>query len=226
LELLDRVLGSRLFTELKYILSENSYLKGINKLNEYNMLKFFSKKIRITETKLKRFQNLDKIYHWFNVQCEEKIDIWIPRFCILFNELKFRDMIKLADRLDFTPDFRKEFTKNFFHTRRVVFRVLRNKDITNYFIYESFNYIPNEFILLASAILGEKYEYIIKNYFTKIKKIKLEISGKDLIKLGFKPSIQFGEVLNKLLKMKINGEISTKEEELKHALLLMEKENK
>jgi tRNA nucleotidyltransferase (CCA-adding enzyme) len=78
--------------------------------------------------------------------------------------------------------------------------------------------------LIIGAILGEDYEYMIKDYFTKISKINLEISGKDLIELGFKPSIKFGKILNEILKMKINGEIFTKEEELEIAVKLMKKD--
>ncbi len=224
LNLFDRVLGSRLFTELKYILSEDSYLQGINKLCEYNMLKFFSKKIKITEDKYKKFNTLDKISHWYSVQCENKIEIWICRFSILFSELKFKDIIQLSDRLDFSTEYRKEFTRNFFRARRVVFKIVRTKDITPYFIYECFKSFKDEFILIIGAILGEDYEYMIKDYFTKISKINLEISGKDLIELGFKPSIKFGKILNEILKMKINGEIFTKEEELEIAVKLMKKD--
>jgi hypothetical protein len=44
--------------------------------------------------------------------------------------------------------------------------------------------------------------------------MKLEIDGRILIKEGFKPSKNFGIVLNKLLVLKLDGIINTFDEEL------------
>jgi tRNA nucleotidyltransferase (CCA-adding enzyme) len=80
--------------------------------------------------------------------------------------------------------------------------------------------LKDEFILFLGVILGESFESHIKNYFLIYKNIKIEINGNDLKNLGYKPSKKFGEILEKILELKINGEISTKDEELDTAIRL------
>lgn len=220
LELFDRVLGSRLFSELKYILSEVRYLDGIEKLCEYNMLKFFSSKIQMTDEKLKHFNILDRISSWYLVQCGEAFEIWKCRFGIMFYELKFRDIVSLANRLDFSTGLKKELTKSFLKTKSIALKIRRKKDLTPYYIYESFHDLADEYVIFAGVLLGEDYEYMIKDYFTKIQKIEIEISGADLISLGYKPSKKFGEVLKEVFKLKINGKIASRDEEMKAAVKL------
>ena len=57
------------------------------------------------------------------------------------------------------------------------------------------------------------------------KNVKLEITGDDFIKMGYKPSRKFSEVLSKLMNMKLDGVVSGRDQELATAKRLFE-ENK
>ncbi len=56
----------------------------------------------------------------------------------------------------------------------------------------------------------------VKKFLNDLKNIKVETTGKDLINLGFKPSPYFNEIFAKILDKKLNGDIKTKEQELKY----------
>ncbi|MBN1230746.1 MAG: CCA tRNA nucleotidyltransferase [Anaerolineales bacterium] len=58
---------------------------------------------------------------------------------------------------------------------------------------------------------------IIQEFLSNWQFIELEIGGKELIDLGIKPGPLFSEVLEDVLAMKIDGDIQTREEELKNA---------
>ncbi len=225
LELFDKIHGNRLFLELKYILSEKNYFKGIEKLCEYNLLKFFSNKIVINDNKKQKFDYLNKLTNWYSVQFEKNLELWKCRFGVLFKELTFRDMQALIKRLDFSSGFKDEISKGFFKTKSIAVHFKKIKNPTPYEIYVSFNSLKDEFVLLSGVLIGEEFENNIKNYFLIYRNIKTEINGNDLKKLGFKPSKKFGEVLNKILELKINGQISSKEEEIEIAKELLKDDN-
>lgn len=68
--------------------------------------------------------------------------------------------------------------------------------------------------LLILAILGKENE--VTKYLKKFQHIKLQITGQDLIGLGYKPSIKFAEAFDYVLKTKIEKHpaLTTKQDEL------------
>jgi tRNA nucleotidyltransferase (CCA-adding enzyme) len=65
----------------------------------------------------------------------------------------------------------------------------------------------------------------VKNFLEDRKKETL-LSGKDLVEMGFKPSPRFKKVLDRLLMARIDGRISTLEEERKLAKSLMKEDRR
>lgn len=90
---------------------------------------------------------------------------------------------------------------------------LINKKLKNDFeIYKTFNTKKLETLLILS-ILGKEKE--VTKYLTDLNKIKLNITGKDLLKLGYKPSKSYSEGFDYVLKQKIKNPKIRKEKELK-----------
>ncbi|BAI80546.1 polyA polymerase family protein [Deferribacter desulfuricans SSM1] len=222
LKLIDRIVGQRLFLEIKYILCEKEYLKALNMMKNYGILKFFSNSINFSEESLEIFKFLDKLINWYSVQINRNIEIWIPRFNLLFHSLKRGEFIKLLERFEFNSNYKKYFASQVFKSRNAAIRLKKNKNITNSYIYNTLKDLEDEFVLYLSAILGEKFENLIKKYYTYIKEIKLEINGNDLKDLGYKPSEKFKYVLDKLLELKLDGVILNKGDEIKYAKKLFE----
>jgi hypothetical protein len=65
--------------------------------------------------------------------------------------------------------------------------------------------------LLALA-LEERPE--LREYFTRLRAVRLEIDGSDLAELGLPESPRVGEVLTELRRRKLNGELDGRESEL------------
>jgi tRNA nucleotidyltransferase/poly(A) polymerase len=81
----------------------------------------------------------------------------------------------------------------------------------NYDIYKAFNKKSNMAIAAYYIITGSIY---VKKFLSELKDIKVVINGDDLIKLGLKPSPLFNEIFDKILKEKLDGKLSSKEEEI------------
>lgn len=57
----------------------------------------------------------------------------------------------------------------------------------------------------------------VLKFYEALKDVKLLITGRDLIDLGFTPSPYFSEIFEKVLKEKLEGRLKTKEDEIKSA---------
>jgi len=62
----------------------------------------------------------------------------------------------------------------------------------------------------------------LRDYFTRLREVRLEIGGADLAALGLPESPRVGEVLGELRRRKLNGEIDGRESELEAARELLE----
>ena len=56
----------------------------------------------------------------------------------------------------------------------------------------------------------------VLKFYTALKQIRILITGKDLINLGFIPSPYFAELFEKILMKKLDGKLKTKQEELEY----------
>ena len=69
-------------------------------------------------------------------------------------------------------------------------------------------------ILMAMAGAGDEVRSRLERYFDELRDVQLEISGADLAELGLGESPQVGEVLDEVLRRKLNGEVEGREAEL------------
>jgi tRNA nucleotidyltransferase (CCA-adding enzyme) len=61
----------------------------------------------------------------------------------------------------------------------------------------------------------------LREYFTRLRDVKLEIGGADLAALGLAESPRVGEVLAEVRRRKLNGELDGRESELQAARELL-----
>ena len=64
----------------------------------------------------------------------------------------------------------------------------------------------------------------LRDYFERLRDVRLEIGGEDLAALGLPESPRVGEVLAELRRRKLNGELDGRESELEAARALIESE--
>ncbi len=71
LDLFSRIIGQRQFLELKYILAEDGYLFALQLMNKYNMLRFYSTKIKYDDELINKFKRSEHLLNWYKIQFEE-----------------------------------------------------------------------------------------------------------------------------------------------------------
>lgn len=94
------------------------------------------------------------------------------------------------------------------------FNILKQNQPQSYFeIYKSFEELNLESILMYSTI----DKVAVKNYLETLRHIKIQLTGKDLQKLGIKPSKRYQDCFDFVLKAKLLKPELTKAEELELA---------
>jgi len=68
--------------------------------------------------------------------------------------------------------------------------------------------------ILAFLAKNDEFKDKVNLYLNELQDITLSISGDTLIKMGMQPGPNFGKLLREALRAKINGEITTHEEEI------------
>jgi tRNA nucleotidyltransferase (CCA-adding enzyme) len=63
---------------------------------------------------------------------------------------------------------------------------------------------------------SEDIRRYISMYFTKLKNVKVSVSGNDLIALGLKPGPRFKKIFDDVHEKKLSGELSTLEQEIEY----------
>jgi len=212
----ENLSGQRLFIELQMILKEEDPIGAIERMDGYGLLKFISPELRLTEEVRTILKEIKGILVWFDLLylgiAYEPWKVYFLGLSSCLSDDAFRNLIKRLQLQD------KEI-EGMISARQEEGRVLRElyrlKDKKRYSIYRILSPLPVEVLLYAMAkSRGEKTKRYISTFFTRLKGTEVFLKGKDLIAMGYKPGPFFKEILEGLLEAKLEGDVSTKEDEI------------
>lgn len=208
-------------TRLGFDLEENTlklqegYLKNVNydmcnKRIKQEIKKTFEQNLQLTFYK---FIN-QKIYKLVTKKEVEKPKVNIgnlikkykPKYpwIVYFGIIAIQENEEFLDKLEFT-----KVEKNIILNAK---SLVNNAFKEDFEIYKTLSGLKYEESLLILAVLGKEKE--VCHYLDNLSKIKLNINGNDLIKLGFKPSGKFNEAFDYVLNEKLKNPKMNKDEEL------------
>ncbi len=214
LDLFSRIIGQRQFLELKYILAEDGYLYALKLMAKYNIIRFYSDKIKYNNELVSKFKHLENFLNWYKIEFKENINIWQVRFNVLFFPLKHHEYISLIDGFELTSKETNILKNDYKYMKYATSLFKRYKEHKPSFIYDMCEKLSKEAVISLAVILGENRQAMIKDYLEKYRLTKIELSGIDLINLGIPKGPKIAQGLNMLLKAKLDGEVSNKEDEI------------
>jgi hypothetical protein len=97
-----------------------------------------------------------------------------------------------------------------------LYKGLEKRAANNSILYSYLNGVPDELKIIISTASKNHYDNVLC-FFTRLKDVKLEITGEDLKALNCKPSKDYKVVFDRIMQAKLDGKIHTREEELKLA---------
>lgn len=215
MDLFDRLSGKRLLGELKLILGQDDPTSTIKRLADFDLLKFIYPTLSFGKDMEDLLASMQSALAWYNLSfIERPVERWFCYLLVMTDNLTSQDLNSLGERLA-VPQTRKDALISKREQALKNLHILnRNAELPQSEIYHLLKNLSTELILYMMAKTTKKSgQKAISLYITKLSAERTEITGNDLIQLGFAPGPQFRIILDALLKARLDGLVKTKEDE-------------
>ena len=208
--------GRRLFLELKLILMENQPVQAIERMNQFDLLQFISPEIKYTKELQSLLESIVGVISWFNLlYLEEPFQPWKIYWHGLTSQLDKKEMKRLAQRMQMNELEKKRMVSQAMEINTVLSQIFKIRRDSNYAIYTLLSQYDTEILLYMMARTNnEQTKKWISFYFNDLRKVKIKLQGRDLKMMGFKPGPLFKKIFSRLMEVRLNNQLNTKEEEI------------
>ena len=205
---LDKLSGKRLWTELKNVLEEEHPIPAIRLLHEYRLLQFIHPSVVLDSFLLDLLYQVQSVLSWFrlNFLNEEQPEAWLLYLMALLEKLDRQERIGVSSRLQLTARVQEILKYYKSNTKDIRSRLLSRPQPTPGDTYFALNEFPQAVILYALArssedLIRQQILAFFRDYRTK----KLAITGDDMLQLGAHPGPEIKEILDQVLRARLNG---------------------
>ena len=212
----ENLAGQRLFGELQLILKEEDPIGAIERMHGYDLLKFLSPELRLTQEVRSILKETKGILAWFDLlYLDITYEPWRVYFLGLTSALTDDAFGKLIERLGLQEKEMVAMISARQEAGDVLDALYDLKDKKNYAVYRILSPLTPETLLYSMAkTRSEKVKRHISIFFTRLRGTVVFLKGRDLIALGYKPGLFFKEIFEGILEAKLEGDVSTKEDEI------------
>jgi|UniRef100_A0A7V6DQD9 tRNA nucleotidyltransferase (CCA-adding enzyme) len=213
----DRLSGVRLFHELELILHEENPIPAIARLAEFDLLRPIHPRLWFDEGTRAMLERVRAVIAWMSLSyLEEHFERWLVYFLGLVEPLNPEEIKELMERFKPPPRLAEAIMQGKEAADQALHNLFRLGDkASRSEVYRLLNPIGTEFLLYMMAkSRQEPSRRLISLYFTHLKHLKPELTGRDLVALGFQPGPEIRAILNRLHEARLNEEVQNKREEL------------
>ncbi len=219
MRLFARLSGERIYDELVRMFSEQDALGIVRRLQEFDLLRFLHPNLRLTPLLEQLFRSIAEALTWYRLlYLESPVERWFLYLLGLLDRVKddaARDALK---RLSVPHRVQKRIMAARVHCRDVLFEFYRNPRMPASRVYELLQPLDMEQILLMMAkAKREQAKKYISLYVTHLRNVRVILNGDDLRSLGIPPGPRYKIILADLLKAKLDGLVTTREDEIRFA---------
>ncbi len=214
---LEKLTGKRLWAELKNLLQEKHPIAAMQMLQQYRLLSFVHPAVGIDSFVLELLYRVESVLSWFNLNFpHEKVLHWKIYLMALLEKLNRAERMAVAQRFQLVSSV-QEILRFYKSNIRDIFSRLKTGDNSSS-LYFSLREYPLEVLLYAMARIEEQdYKQRIANYIRDLRDIRLDINGDDLVQMGMKQGPEIRELLDEVMKAKLNGQTPDRDAQLRFA---------
>ncbi len=211
--------GPRFWDELKNVLLEEKDMEAILYLEKYGILKEVSSELELNdeqwkllgclEGKLQRLSedNLDEVHH-------SRVQRWLFVLMIIFAKLDEAERERIGVHWNLSQDQRAclQFASG---EAGDLCEKLKDPNLRPSQICDLLQPLSSQQLIYLFLINDLKLvQDCLLDYSKRLKRIELEVSGKDMIDLGYKPDLHFKKVIARVKAAKLDGKVKGREEEI------------
>ncbi|MFP4036559.1 MAG: CBS domain-containing protein [Desulfobacteraceae bacterium] len=207
----------RIFLELKLLLMENEPLRAVKRMDEFDLLKLVFPGLKLTPKLLNLLQEIEGVLSWFQrLYLEEPYQPWKVYFLGLTSPMSDTKLAELAARFQISEQEGLGLIKQRARTQQLAEGLYRLPEGDNYGVFALLSQYDTEVILYTMAKAPhENIKRKISHYFTRLRGTRTALGGKDLIKMGIQPGPVYREILDQLLKARMNEVLRNEEDEIR-----------
>lgn len=220
LGMIDKLSGPRLFNELRHVFDEKDVSSCIRRMDSWNLLRMMHPVLRLTPVKDILVSTIDEVMAWYRLLYKNPSPRnWIVYLLGLTDNSKYPEVSALLDRLGFVERAKNDFLALREHCRKASGKLAalqRGGAVPMSALYAILNKVETEGLLYLMARHGQEHNIgqDISLYLTRLRDIRADIDGDDLVRLGEEPGPLFGETLRYVLAAKLDGRAVNKEEQI------------
>ncbi len=220
LDLIARLPKPRLFGEIELILKEDDPAAILRRLAEFSIGPSIHPKITLDRRQLALLEETAEILVWFSLLfLEEKVEKWGVLFLALLDPLSPEEASAFAAGLGVGRRVREWVRIAKFEADGLLSRLMGSRVVSRKIVYDCLSPLPNEVILhMMARSKHPDIKRYISLYFTQLKNVRPQITGKDLMELGYPPGPEFKKIFDELLERNFVGELRTKAAEISFVL--------
>lgn len=205
----ERISKFRILSEFINLLNEtiDDASLVIKRLNDLGALKMLSSNIKISKKLLSILKKADKLIKI--IKPKEK---YLPYLILMILDLPLEEILEILGRLKFSKK-KIEKISNLKKNQKEIVEKLRNAKKNSQIAEILFNLSDEELIVIGSLLSQKDMEKVIK-YRRELKPIKLELKGSEIENLAGLKRELLGKIIKRLLFMKYDGLINSKEDEM------------
>lgn len=215
MDLFSRLSGERIQAEMKHILQMRRPFEAIQKMVDYKVLQALEPKLRFTYTTKRLYEKTVPFYNWYHyAYIEPPVEEWLLNLIVMLSHSSYQVAENFVRRLRLTNHQIDVVSDAITHSEELVYKLGKEPKPPNSEIYGLCKPRAIETLLLAMAKAEtERVPKRIQDYLTKLKLVKVETNGHDLMKMGFKPSPIMKKILDSVHNWRLDGLVTSKAEE-------------
>ncbi len=213
INLFDKLSGTRMYDELNLLFIEAEPIRVIKRLAEFDLLKFIHPGLAITKTLEETFEAIQETFAWFKLLFfEEEINKSHLFLMALLNELTPQQRTEALQRLYVPQKASREILDGIEDSQTALAKLQKASPKDIYYTLMPLN-LRSILFTMARARDKERKK-AVSLYLTILRNIKPELTGKDLLSMGYAPGPLFKTILTAILEAKLERKIKTREEEI------------
>jgi len=215
----QRLSGKRFWAELRILLSEEHPILPIRLLHQYKLPAAIHPDLTVDPFTLELLYRVQDVLSWFRLNfLKEEPRGWLLYLMVLLEKLERNDRVRIAQDFQLTSDL-QEIVKVYKTEVRDIHTELRGKPSATlselYFLLKG---RPCEILLYAMARTNEDpVKQKISTYLRDLRSVRLDISGDDVIRLGLRQGPKVKEVLDLVLRARLDRQLGSREQQLELA---------
>ncbi len=217
MNLFNRFIGHRCFTELKLIFSEENPIPAIRRMAEFDLLKFVLPGLKFDKRMERNLTETQRAMAWYKLlYLDEPCRQWMVYLFTILANSTYSDLKVFCMKFEFPERHKYELLKEKEATDKILKELGRTRRLRTSEIYWLLQERSHESLLYIIAMARKKAaKKAVSHYVTHLRHYKTHIQGADLKKMGYKSGPIYKTILNHLLEAKLDGEVESRAEEIK-----------